>query len=133
MKAKINKINRIYHPWYLWECYKNGFYSTIPPNQYSVLDCKEVYLEYFTHRKYFYDDMKSVFRKWKYSCEHFLTNPNMNRIAWLGQASVCFRYGISSFFKSSYSLVSDDDRFYSDDMALDSLNNWIDLNGNKKR
>lgn len=31
--------------------------------------------------------MKRVIEKWKYSCEHNLTDTSHNRIAWLGQAA----------------------------------------------
>ena len=62
--------------------------------------------------------------EWKYSCEHYLTNRAMNRIAWLGQASMCYATGVPSVFCSGYNLLSRDQQIEADQIALEYLNEW---------
>ena len=37
--------------------------------------------------------MLRVINEWKFSCEHNLTNPSMNKIAYIGQAACCIYCG----------------------------------------
>lgn len=124
-KKNILKIKRIYHPWHKWECYKNGFYEKQPPKGYTINSAKEAYSEFFMNSELFEEYIQKVFYEWKYSCEHFLTNPDINRIAWIGQSSMCRYSGISSFFRSGFYLMPKKNQYEADNMALKWLNQWI--------
>ena len=50
--------------------------------------------------------MERVVKEWPVSCEHFLTKHGMNRIAWLGQASMCIETGIPRFFRGGFNLMT---------------------------
>jgi hypothetical protein len=69
--------------------------------------------------------IKKVFKKWPNSCEHFLSNPSMNRIAWIGQSSLCIETGISSAFKGGYQLLSSREQEEADKLAKTYLDKWI--------
>ena len=66
---------------------------------------------------------------WVKSCEHYLTNTSMNRIAWLGQASMCLDTGIPSKYCSGFNLLSDEQKNNANLIALDALNDWLLMNG----
>jgi len=91
---------RIYHPWYKWECYKDGFHEIC--TKFTRDQCELMYQNYFMDSKKFERDIPKLFKVWSNSCEHFLTNPNINRIAWLGQACVFISTGVTPNFKYAY-------------------------------
>jgi galactokinase/mevalonate kinase-like predicted kinase len=115
---------RIYHPWWLWECYKAGFYSTIPPDGKTKEQCKEEYAIFLSDIELFNYSMDEVIKTWKYSSEHFLSNPSINRIAWLGQSSMCLANKIPSAFKSGFFLLDDCQKTKANNAARIKLNDW---------
>lgn len=98
---KIMTIRRIYHPYWDWECWKAGMYA-----RRDSVDGKEKYAEFLSDIPRFNLALCQVITKWPMSCEHFLTDPNINRIAWLGQASMCIETGISRQYRSGFMLLS---------------------------
>jgi hypothetical protein len=81
-----------------------------------------------SNEKEFSAALEKVLGTWKNSCEHYLTNEKMNRIAWLGQASLCVARGIPSCYRSGYFLLSKDQQKAADAVALAALNKWLMAN-----
>lgn len=121
------KIKRIFHTWDKWECYKAGFYE----ERYKLKDneCKELYKSFLSDIPKFEKALFRVISEWKFSCQHYLTNEKMNRIAWLGQAAMCIEYGVPSKYRSGYFLLDEKQRVDADNMALKWLNVWLNGNG----
>ena len=123
-------MERIYHTWDKWECYPAGFYHPRPPEKGMTTDqCKQMYAEFLRDTHRFSAALYRVITEWKHSCEHYLTNERMNRIAWLGQASMCIETGVSKFFCGGYFLLSEDEQRIADETALIYLNKWLAANG----
>lgn len=80
-------MERIYHRFEYWECYKAGLYSNKSNLNKENLALKVV--EFFEDSLKTKQFMIKVIEEWKYSCEHNLSNISLNRIAWLGQAACC--------------------------------------------
>lgn len=118
---------RIYHTWEKWECYKAGFYDETP--KMPKEEGEEKYREFLADIPAFESALQSVTDQWKYSCEHYLTNDRMNRIAWLGQASVCFALGVPSCCRGGYNLLTEDQQTEADALALKYLNIWLSDHG----
>jgi len=53
----------------------------------------------------------------------------MNRIAWLGQAAVCFSKGVPSVFRSGWNLLSETQKTRANQIAFEYLNIWLKNNG----
>jgi len=53
----------------------------------------------------------------------------MNRIAWLGQASLCIASGISSEFRSGWQLLTEMEQHAANLTALKYLNKWLESKG----
>lgn len=121
--------SRIFHTFDTWECYKAGFYSTTPPRGMRPMQCQETYKEFLADLDRFEAALAGVIRYWEKSCEHYLTNVKMNRIAWLGQAALCYETGISSEFRGGYFLLTEDQQRAANEMALKYLNRWMEANG----
>lgn len=128
MKIKKQVSKRIYHTWDKWECYPAGFYE----NQKEGLtdeQCKWMYRDFLSNLHRFGTAMQEVLDKWKNSCEHYLTNEAMNRIAWLGQSAACIAMGLPSKYRSGYFLLTDYEQEEADKLALKYLNKWLSEHG----
>jgi ParB-like chromosome segregation protein Spo0J len=118
---------RVFHTYDKWECHKAGFYASKKEGM-TAEECKQAYADFLGDDLLFRQYLLIVITEWKYSCEHYLTNKSMNRIAWLGQASVCAYSGIPSVFCSGFNLLSELDKERANKTALEYLNMWLSKN-----
>lgn len=126
-------MDRIYHTWDKWECYRAGFFEVHPPKGMTDDDCINVYKEFLQDVEEFKRIMRLIINEWVNSCEHNLTNERMNRIAWMGQASLCYKYKIPSRYRGGYNLLSPVEQMAADQAALDCINEWLALKGYNER
>jgi ParB-like chromosome segregation protein Spo0J len=117
--------DRILHTWDKWECYRHGFYAERPPKGMTQEDGERAYREFLSDLDRFDAALRVVTQDWKFSPEHYLTNERMNRIAWLGQASVAQALGIPSGCRAGYQLLTDEQKYAADMLALKHLNDWL--------
>ena len=120
--------NRVFHTYDKWECHKAGFYATKKSGM-TKKECEEYYADFLSDLNRFENALKGVTSEWVNSCEHYLTNSAMNRIAWLGQASVCYESGIPSSFCGGFNLLTEKQQSEANLMALKYLNIWLKNRG----
>lgn len=120
---------RVYHTWEKWECYKAGFYAERPPGGMTQEQGEEQYHDFLADLKRFRAALEVVTGDWKFSCEHYLTNDRMNRIAWLGQASVAQALGVPSICRGGYQRLTQTQKDAADALALEYLNKWLASRG----
>lgn len=125
MSPVIPKVKRKYHHWEEWECYKNGFFDTFPPEGMTKEDAETEYCIFLSNLDRFSDGMERVFREWPNSCEQFLTNPTMNRIAWLGQSAMCIETGVPACFRGGFKLLSQESQDKANKLAKEYLIRWL--------
>jgi ParB-like chromosome segregation protein Spo0J len=123
--------DRIYHTWDKWECYRAGFYAEKPKNM-TQDEGEEKYQAFLSDLKAFEAALEKVTGEWKFSCEHYLTNERMNRIAWLGQSSVAYSLGIPAVCRGGYNRLDEEQKYQADQMALKWLNRWLVKSGRKQ-
>lgn len=119
--------SRVFHVYEKWECYAAGFYKTTKDGM-TKAECEEAYKTFLSDSARFAATLARVIVEWKHSCEHYLTNAAMNRIAWLGQAAACYELGIPSTFRSGFSLLSEAQQDAANEVALKYLNEWLVAN-----
>lgn len=120
-------MKRIYHTYDKWECYPAGFYENRPQRELTDTECEAIYTELLSDIPRFEAALRRVITEWPNSCEHYLTNDGMNRIAWLGQAALCIAEGIPSCFRGGFNKLSDPAQEAANDSALKYLNHWLAL------
>lgn len=120
--------SRIFHTYEHWECYKAGFYNSTKEGM-TKAQCEIAYRDFLSSEERFSEALEHVISEWKHSCEHYLTNSAMNRIAWLGQAAACYAMGIPSSFRSGFFLLSEKQQEEANQVALRYLNRWLSANG----
>lgn len=119
---------RVFHTWDKWECYRAGFYAERPKDM-TQEEGEEMYRTFLADISRFEEALRSVTSEWRFSCEHYLTNDRMNRIAWLGQASVVYAMGIPSCCRGGYHKLTEEQKQAADALALKYLNLWLTSRG----
>lgn len=120
--------DRVFHTYDKWECYKAGFYATFKDGM-TKEECEKAMAGLLADIPKFKKAVLSVTKKWQHSCEHYLTNGAMNRIAWLGQAAACYVLGVPAVFRGGFHLLTKKQQTEADQVALDALNKWLKKNG----
>ena len=120
--------NRIFHTYDKWECYKAGFYAT-HVDGVTKKQGEETFAQFLKDDAAFREALEHITTHWKHSCEHYLTNGAMNRLAWLGQASCCLRRGIPSCYRAGWFLLTESEQERANATALEYLNKWLVANG----
>jgi hypothetical protein len=120
-------MERIYHPYWLWEDYKNGFYDNISGDQKKTLILKVI--EMFNDEKLTTYNMNYVVDNWKYSMEHNLSNNSINKIAYIGQCACCNYFKIpNSITMECWSKLSKETQIRANKNAIESIDRWVNNN-----
>lgn len=112
----------IWHPWTKWECYKAGMFDG--KTDLSPDECKREYAKFLSDIPRFEAALNRVLDEWPISCEHFLSNRNFNRIAWLGQASMCIDTGIPCIYRAGFTLLTTNQQIAANKKAKQYLDLW---------
>jgi hypothetical protein len=91
--------------------------------------CREAYREFLQNIPLFTACMHGVLADWPRSTEHYLSNENMNRIAWLGQSAMCYATKVPSAFCGGYNRLTPEEKHAADTAALRVLNEWLASRG----
>lgn len=121
----MNRPTRIYHTWDKWECYRAGFYATKPPGKMTRDEAEERYRELLADIPEFRRVLARIVAEWTFSLEHYLTNDTMNRIAYMGQAALAYKFGIPSNCRGGYHRLTPEQQTAADLAALDAINEWM--------
>lgn len=122
-------MTRIYHTWEKWECYPAGMYETTAPNGMTGGEANETYRQLLVDTSLFERTLLKVLRTWPKSCEHYLSNEKMNRIAWLGQAALCVHAKVPRCFRGGFNLLTEREKREANEAALRALNIWLKRRG----
>lgn len=121
-------LNRIWHPWHVWEDYKHNFYGGVSDN-YIKDKSLQIYAELLKDLSAFDEALKIILSTWTHSCEHNLSNDALNRIAYLGQAACALVYKVPhTVSMGAYNLLSETEKKQADALAQKYLNIWIKNN-----
>ena len=119
---------RVFHTFDKWECFKAGFYATCKEGL-TKQECEQQYVELLANEELFAEVARKVITAWPMSCEHYLTNAAMNRLAWIGQAAVCLHSGVPSKYSGGWSLLTPEQQDAANAVAMVVLNEWLESRG----
>lgn len=125
--GNTNDDTRIFHTYDKWECHKAGFYLSNKDGM-THEECENEFKRVLSNQELFAEILNKLIYEWKNSCEHYLTNKAMNRIAWLGQAAVCFNSGVPSKYSYAWFDLDEKTREEANKTALKYLNKWLLIN-----
>jgi hypothetical protein len=105
-------MDRIYHSYEKWECFKAGFFRNVSGDEKKALSKKVIELFEDSEKTEIF--MRKVLEDWIYSNEHNLSNLSLNRIAWLGQSACCL------FAKVPYRITMENWRYVSEQKRIEA-------------
>lgn len=121
--------DRIFHTFDERECYKAWLYATTV-EWMSEDECKQKYYDVLSDSNLFWEILEKIIVERKNSCEHYLTNKAMNRLAWLWQAAVCYHTWVPQKFCWWRQLLSEEQKENANNTALIYLNKRM-VNNNR--
>jgi hypothetical protein len=108
-------MKQIFYPYYVWECYKNNMYLTKDENEEENIK-KVIY--FFNTEDLFFLTCIEVFKNYKYTLKHHLTDNGINKIAYLGQVSCNYKFNIPEItIKKAWFLLSNEIQIKSNKIA----------------
>jgi len=116
-------MKQIYHPYHLWEDYKNGMWRK-ETQEYDSANIKDVIA--FTGNHILYGKaMIRVINEWPVSCENNLSNLSVNRRAWIGRAGCCIERGYPEYLvRMAWGYITEDQRNLANKQADLAIKTW---------
>lgn len=111
-------IKQTWTPYWLWEDWLNGMWSK---TEFDMHKCIE-----FTgnHVKYG-EAMKIVIEKWPNTMLNSLTNPSINKRAFLGHCAASMAIGCPEYItRMAWRELTDEQRFLADKVAQETIDKW---------
>lgn len=126
LKAKRilkKRIKQVWVPYWMWEDLINGMWRKLP---------KEEELEMLTKSIEFTGDwvkygaaMIEVVKAWPLTMLNNLTNPSMNKRAFLGHCACCYEFGCPEYItRLAWRELTDRQRFDADEIAQMVIDEW---------
>lgn len=116
-------MDRIYHPYWLWEEVDAGMWSDVSDKKQWL---KRAIAFTSDHKKYG-RFMARVADEWKYSCENALTDKKINRKAWLGHAACAMAIGCPEYItREAWGFLSEKERELANREADRVIQAWED-------
>jgi len=125
-------MKREFRRWEKWECFRAGFYAASGPAGMPREACEEAYRQVLGNSEAFRKAAYRVLTAWPNSCAHFLSNESINRVAWLGQASVCVTTGVPSKYKYAFLLLTQNQQEEANGVARRAIRWWEDNAGKRQ-
>lgn len=96
-------MDRIYHRYENWECFKSGMYDNKDSDELQKLA-----VDILTNRIQFLKTGLTVVKEWKKTCEHHLSNDSSNKQAFIGQICCSFKYSVpETSTRKAWALLSE--------------------------
>jgi len=128
VKKEGEPVTPRWYSWDRWECYKAGFFDR-QPKDCTKEEGEEIYKEFLGNSAKFEASLRRVIDEWPISCAQNLSKEGTNRIAWLGQASVCIELGIPSVCRGGFRKLPIAKQRRANLLALAYLNVWLCARG----
>ena len=102
-------MNRVWHPYTIWEDYLAGMWRTLPKTQESIW--VEIAITFTGNPLLYGKWMREVIVKWPIACEHNLTSEATNKLAWIGHSACCMATGCPEYItRLAWRELSNDQR-----------------------
>lgn len=124
-KYSFPAVQRVYRNFKDWECVEAGMYDSGYCTQSDRSAFMQEYAFFLSDLDRFQEGIDQVFKYWPVSCENFLTDNQINRIAWLGQASACVSVGLPCCFCGGFWLLTETQQREANSLAHFNIRKWI--------
>lgn len=113
---------QIFHHFSKWEDYKCGFYDS---SCFNINEHIEKSVKLLSNQKEFRRYAQIMINEWVYSCEQNLTDPSLNKIAYIGQGACCVANRTPAFAtRLAWSYIDEQDQIEANKTAREVLKEW---------
>lgn len=115
---------RVYKPYWKWEDYQNGMWRKVSTQEEILfLDWA---IDFTGDHKRYGAAMGKVIGSWRETMLHNLTNPSINRRAFLGHCACCYESGCPEYIvRMAWKRLTDEQRILADNEAQIRIDNWM--------
>lgn len=119
------KTKRVYIKWYEWEDFQNGMWRTVGEVEENDFLIKAI--DFTGDHVRYGNAMKQVVNLWPKTMLHNLTNPSMNKRAFLGHCACCWYFNCPEYItRRAWKELTEEQRFLADKVAQETINKWND-------
>ena len=116
------EIKQQYTPYYEWECFKNGMWSKVDNEDELIKKAINFTSNHIIYGKY----MNEVIFKWDKTMLNHLSNPMINKKAFVGHCAVCYKLKIPEYItRKAWSFLNDKQRYLANLEAQKAIEKWI--------
>lgn len=114
-------IDRIYHPYWLWEETDSNMWGSVKDRKKYL----KLAIEFTGDTALYGRWMLKVADKWRYSCEHNLTDVKQNRQAWIGHAACAMAHGLpEDIVREAWSYLTQEQQDAANKKADEAILYW---------
>lgn len=118
-----SKIPQVYIPYHKWEDFINGMWRTV--DKETEQDMLHKAIAFTSDHELYGSAMKEVVDAWKNTMLNSLTNPSINKRAFLGHCAVQYKIGIPEYItRMAWKQLTDKQRELADHVAQQTINEW---------
>lgn len=112
-------MKQVYVPYWEWEDWLNGMWAK------GSEDRLQEAIEFTGDWERYGNAMKEVIVAWPRTMLNSLTNPSINKRAFLGHCAVCFKIGITEdIVRMAWKRLTDEQRRLADKVAQETIDEW---------
>lgn len=117
------KINQVWVPYWFWEDWHNGMWNKMEKEQESEMLQKSI--EFTGNWLLYGAAMIKVVELWPLTMLNNLTNPSINKRAFLGHCACCMEIGCPEYItRMAWRQLTDRQRFDADEIAQIVIEEW---------
>ena len=123
-----DKVERIYHPYWLWEDYINGMWRK--ENSILERDYLRKAIEFTGDAEKYGYWMLKVIEDWPITCEHNLTDETQNRKAFIGHCACCHGINCPEYItREAWGYLNKKQQDEANEKANIAITKWEELHG----
>lgn len=124
MKLLQMKVKQVWVPYWEWEDWVNGMWRNIT-DKYEESKMIEAAIIFTGDYVQYGNAMKEVVHAWPRTMLNSLTNPSINKRAFLGHCAVCYKLGIPEYItRAAWQKLTDEQRAAADKVAQETVDEW---------
>lgn len=130
MKCLRMKVKQVWIPYTLWEDFKNGMWRKVSPEEHKVL--LPIAVSFTENTDLYGQAMRDVLPAWPNTMLNSLTNPSLNKRAFLGHCACCFKINMpESVTRAAWWMLTEKQRVDADEQAQQAIDSWQIAYSNK--
>ena len=116
-------MQKIWHPYWDWEDFKQGMWRRLAKSEEKAAIALAV--EFTGDADLYGSWMMCVVRDYPLACQHNLTDPSLNRQAWVGHAACCMAHGLPEYIvRKAWAMLSERQRIRANLKADEAVSEW---------